>query len=100
MGVHLRACEQRSVYLAIVYLLPKAGKLVSFIWNAHMFRQVSDLIQFVIDIPLVCFHLSVVACLSRKIHKKNADFCHGFFALYLLRSIADVTVIMTVRRGC
>ncbi|KAH7700228.1 hypothetical protein AAVH_32655, partial [Aphelenchoides avenae] len=49
-----------------------------------------NIIRIAIEIPFICFHLSVVLCIIVQAKRGNAFFKTGFFAIYVAQSVADI----------
>lgn len=47
-------------------------------------------LAFLVEIPLVIFHISVTCCIARHILRKSVQFNSGFFILYVIQSAADL----------
>lgn len=45
---------------------------------------------------LLIFHLSVLACILRRRAKGSASFRSGFFTIYVIQSVADITCHISV----
>lgn len=53
-------------------------------------------IQFSVELPLVLFHVTVFICILNEIRHRNAKFATGFFAMYTLQSVADLSSYVIV----
>lgn len=54
-------------------------------------------LAFVVEAPLVAFHVTVIVCIVKQIAKKHVHFATGFFRLYVLQSVADIVNYVWVR---
>lgn len=59
-------------------------------------------LPFIIEVPLVVFHTSVIVCICKQIHAKHAEFKSGFFAIYAVQSINDLLnyIWVSSANGC
>lgn len=54
------------------------------------------LLSFVVEGILLVFHVSVAACVASNVLKRNASFKGGFYNLFLVQSVADITAYLMV----
>lgn len=59
-------------------------------------ERLLTLVRAGVEIPLLCFHISVVVCVIRQVRKKNPMFTTAFFAIYIVQSMADVGTYVMV----
>lgn len=64
--------------------------------SARLMIPLQVWIQFSVELPLVVFHVTVFICILNEMYRRNAKFSTGFFTMYMLQSVADLSSYVIV----